>query len=109
MFQISYERIVGKDFRGVCGSGWNIPELQAVLESVFNEKVEIEAYQLRRHFSQIGERSLLINARAITSDINGDDLVLLGIEDVTVTQDTHEKLKASEIRYRLIARRCLKR
>ncbi len=100
MFQLASESIVGKDLRALSDGGWNIPELQIILEKILNEKVPIEGYQLRHDFSPIGEMSLLINARAITSDFDGDDLILLGVEDITATEDTHERLKASEIRYR---------
>ncbi len=100
MFQLSSESIVGKNLRALCEGGWNIPALQNILEKILNEKINIEGYELRHDFSLIGKKSLLINARAITSDLDGDDLILLGMEDITTKEDTHERLKASEMRYR---------
>jgi two-component sensor histidine kinase len=71
------------------GNGeWNIPKLRALLEKILPEHGataagEIEAYEVEHDFPDIGQRTLLLNARKVFYEADSRTNILLGIEDVT--------------------------
>ena len=70
---------------------WDIPALRTLLEKILPEKSVFNDFEVTHHFSHIGERTMLLNARAIKNEKGQDKLILLSIEDIT------EKKKAQEI------------
>ena len=65
------------------GNGqWNIPPLRSLLEELLPQNTEIENFEIEYEFEQIGQRTVLLNAREI--DLTKEDrLILLAIEDIT--------------------------
>jgi two-component system CheB/CheR fusion protein len=61
---------------------WNIPKLRELLEDVLPAKKELADVELTHTFPTIGKRMLCFNARQI-DNINGEQLILMAIEDVT--------------------------
>ncbi len=70
---------------------WNIPALRTLLEKILPEKSVFNDFEVTHSFSHIGERTMLLNARAIKNEKSQDKLILLSIEDIT------EKKRAQEI------------
>jgi chemotaxis protein methyltransferase CheR len=66
------------------GNGqWDIPRLRAALETIFNERKTIEAFEVDQSFPSIGRRAMVLNARAVYRPDNKIQQILLAIEDVT--------------------------
>src|SRR3989338_8331732 len=71
------------------GNGqWNIPELKKLLEEVLPKKKVVKDYEVEHVFENIGEKTMLLNARQIDSV----QLIILAIEDITVKKELEEKL-----------------
>ncbi|MBI2716991.1 MAG: ATP-binding protein [Rhizobiales bacterium] len=71
------------------GNGeWDIPKLRSLLEKILPEHGvtaagEIEAYEVEHDFPDIGQRTMLLNARKVFYEAGSRTNILLGIEDVT--------------------------
>ena len=66
------------------GNGqWDIPRLRAALETIFNGRKTIEAFEVDQSFPSIGRRVMVLNARAVYRPDNKIQQILLAIEDVT--------------------------
>jgi two-component system CheB/CheR fusion protein len=61
---------------------WNIPRLLELLGEVIGTKSRIDDYQVRHVFPQLGERTMILNARRIEPE-QGRSLIILSIEDIT--------------------------
>ncbi|HEY9697568.1 MAG TPA: chemotaxis protein CheB [Trichocoleus sp.] len=73
------------------GNGqWDIPQLRSLLEAVLVEDRQFQNFEVEHEFEQIGQRTMLLNARKIL--MSGDaQIILLAIEDIT-----HQKRLAIE-------------
>ena len=65
---------------------WDIPDLRSMLEKALPEKTNIKDFEVRRSFSTIGERIMLLNAQEIIKESNAERLILVSIEDITEAQ-----------------------
>jgi len=66
------------------GSGeWNIPRLRLLLEEVLPENHSFEGFEVEHEFPEVGRKRMLLNARRIETQVQGESLMLLAIEDVT--------------------------
>jgi chemotaxis protein methyltransferase CheR len=71
------------------GNGeWDIPKLRSLLGKLLpehgaTEAGEIEAYEVEHDFPDIGQRTMLLNARKVFYEADSRTNILLGIEDVT--------------------------
>ena len=70
---------------------WNIPALRTLLEKILPDKSVFNDFEVTHFFSHIGERTMLLNARAIRNEKSQEKLILLSIEDIT------ERKRAQEI------------
>jgi two-component system CheB/CheR fusion protein len=59
------------------------PQLRSLLEKILPEKKELNDYEILIDLPHIGERIMLINARHVVNEKKKEQLILLGIEDVT--------------------------
>jgi chemotaxis protein methyltransferase CheR len=76
---------------------WDIPKLRVLLENVIRERGMMEDYEVEHEFPNIGQRTMLLNARMISYDGSSQTNILLGIEDVT-KQRLHEREKDELLR-----------
>ena len=71
------------------GNGeWDIPQLRSLLGKILpehgvTEAGEIEAYEVEHLFPDIGQRTMLLNARKVFYAADSKANILLGIEDIT--------------------------
>jgi two-component system CheB/CheR fusion protein len=61
---------------------WDIPRLRELLENILPSKKELKDFEMEQVFPIIGKRVLYLNAKQI-DNINGEQLILLAIEDIT--------------------------
>jgi len=62
---------------------WNIPTLRRLLEEVLPENHSFEGFEVEHEFPEVGRKRMLLNARRIETQVQGESLMLLAIEDVT--------------------------
>lgn len=74
---------------------WNIPSLKTLLEKILPEHSVFNDFEVTIPFPNIGERTMLLNARSVKNEKNGSDLILLSIEDITEQKKATESLKRS--------------
>ncbi len=101
-FQTDYKDAHDKLFYELGDGQWNIPALRTLLEQVIPQKKNVEDYEIRHTFKDLGERVMIINAREINYE-NGQKKMLLSIQDVTDrTRLMHQKdTLLKEMRHRI--------
>ena len=74
---------------------WDIPKLRQLLESVLPAKKITEDFDVTHVFPVIGKKDMCLNARQI-ENINGEQLILLSIEDITDKRKVEAGLAEAE-------------
>jgi PAS domain S-box-containing protein len=68
------------------GGAWRIPKLRLLLEDILPRNSFFNDFEVDHDFPQIGRRLMLLNARQLKANDNGQGMILLSIEDVTERQ-----------------------
>lgn len=97
-FKLTEEEAEGNYIYEIKKSQWDIPALRKLLNDVFLAKKPLADIEVVKVFSGIGERTLCINARVI-DNIQGQNLILLTLEDITEKRKVEEGL--TEVEYLL--------
>jgi two-component system, chemotaxis family, CheB/CheR fusion protein len=75
------------------GNGqWNIPKLRQLLLEILPTDSELQDFEVEHDFEQIGNKTMLLNARKMTQSEGGDN-ILLAIEDITERKRLESELK----------------
>ena len=79
------------------GNGqWNIEKLQVLLEKIIPQSKAVDDYEVTHVFESIGEKVMLLNAREILRQDNRQEVILLAIEDITLSKQLERETKAAE-------------
>lgn len=90
-FQVSSEQTIHK-FLYALGSGeWNVPRLRSQLEQVLSKGHAITNFEVAHDFESIGSRTMLLNARILSSTHGAEPMILVAIEDITERKLAEEK------------------
>jgi two-component system CheB/CheR fusion protein len=81
-FKTSEKQTEGKYLFELGNQQWNTPRLKELLENILPEKKELEDFEVTHTFPNIGKKIMLLNAKQI-HNVQGEQLILLAIEDVT--------------------------
>ena len=65
---------------------WDIPKLHLLLEKIVPEQGVMEGYEVEHEFPEIGQRTMLLNARKVFYERGSHTTILLGIEDITAAR-----------------------
>jgi len=65
------------------GGLFDIPELRSLLEDALTKRQTVEEFKVEVLTPKAGKRTLLLNARKIKGDPDGEDVILLAMEDAT--------------------------
>ncbi|MEK7469005.1 MAG: PAS domain S-box protein [Planctomycetota bacterium] len=98
-FQVAEKDTVNRLVYELGGGHWNIPRLRTLLEEIIPSNHSFEDFEVEHDFPKIGHRTLMVNARRIKND-ETDELILMGMEDVTDRRAAEQALRDSEIRFR---------
>jgi len=71
---------------------WEIPKLRELLEKVLPKSTTIEDFEVEHDFPDIGQKTMLMNARRIQSETGATQMILLAIEDITERKAVEEKV-----------------
>lgn len=89
-FRVGAADTLGSKLHELGNGQWNIPGLRDLLEDVLPLHGEVVDYRVTHVFETIGERVMLLNAHRMRQD--GQDLIVLAIDDITNRERTQEEL-----------------
>lgn len=92
-FQLDDQNIQGRLVFEINEGQWNIPELRTILEKITKDQVTVEGYEVDRDFPRVGRRIMLLNARKVFYEGEGEPTTLLAFEDVTERRAIEEKVQ----------------
>ena len=82
-FKVSSDDTQGRPLYALGDGQWDIPGLRLLLEKIIPERGVMEDYEVEHEFPDIGQRTMLLNARKVFYEGGSSTTILLGIEDVT--------------------------
>ena len=82
-FRVSAEETQGKLLYELGDGQWDIPELHALLEQIIPNKGVMDDYEVWQEFPDIGQRTMLLNARQVFYETDKRTHILVVIEDIT--------------------------
>jgi len=94
-FKVTEKETEGQFIYNLGNQQWNIPVLRNMLESILPEKKTFNDFEVSHNFPTIGYKSMLLNAQQLDK-INGEQVILLAIEDVTDQRKVEEGLAEVE-------------
>ena len=90
-FSVTEKEAEGAFFYELGNRQWDIPSLRTILESVLREKKSLTDFELTHVFPTIGRKVMRLNTRQLEW-VDGEQLVLLAIEDITAKRKVEEGL-----------------
>ena len=88
-FKMNRQDVQSRPVYALGNGEWDIPELRLLLDRILPQHTVMEDYEVELVFSAIGRRTMMLNARTVFYEGQGQALILLSIEDVTQRR-THE-------------------
>ncbi|MDQ3076269.1 MAG: ATP-binding protein [bacterium] len=82
-FRVNKTETYNKSIFGIGNGQWDTSELKKLLYEVLPENSIFNDYEITHKFEDIGERTMLLNARRIVLEGHQTELILLAIEDIT--------------------------
>ena len=99
-FQATREETLGNFVYDLGNQQWDIPKLRELLNAILSQHTAFNNYEVQHEFSNIGRRTMLLNARQIQREAGKDPIILLAIEDITDRNRLEALLEESEERFR---------
>ncbi len=103
-FQVNEAETEGALIYDLGNKQWNIPALRTLLEKILPEKSMLSDFEVTHSFANIGDRTMLLNAREVINNKSPEKLILLSIEDITERVLARKKIEESEIQFRQLAK-----
>jgi chemotaxis protein methyltransferase CheR len=85
-FRVSPAETHGKLLYTLGHGQWDIPQLHLLLEKIVPEQGVMDGYEVEHKFPEIGQRTMLLNARKVFYERGSHTTILLGIEDITAAR-----------------------
>ncbi|MGH6919763.1 MAG: PAS domain-containing protein, partial [Geminicoccaceae bacterium] len=82
-FGVSAEMTEGEFLYRLGNGQWEIPALRELLERILPDRTTVEAFEVEHDFPDLGQRTMLLNARRLRQEGEKAPAVLLAIEDIT--------------------------
>ncbi|MDZ4794590.1 MAG: chemotaxis protein CheB [Bacteroidota bacterium] len=99
-FQVSERDIEDRLMYELGNKQWNNAVLKELLEAIIPNKTKLQDFELTHNFPNIGERTMVLNAREMTRSKEEEKLILLSIEDITEKKANEKILIANTVRFR---------
>ena len=100
LFSEKPQETVGKLIYEIGDNQWDIPKLRELLEEILPRNTSFGDFEVEHDFSQIGRRTMILNARRIHDGGSKTRRILLAIEDITERKRIEREKASSELRYR---------
>ena len=82
---------------------WSIPKLRELLEEVLVHNKSFRDFEMEHMFPMIGKKTMLLNARRIMQKIQGQQLIIVTIHDITKHKQAEKIISEQEARFRNMA------
>lgn len=99
LFKVERKETVGQLVYNLGNKQWNIPELRKVLEEILPKKGHVTDFLVKHKFENIGEKTMLINARELVLEDGQPKKIIIAIEDVTRRLSETEFLLYASVKY----------
>jgi PAS domain-containing protein len=96
-FHVSKEETENRLVYELGNGQWDIPLLRTLLNEVLSNSHLVHDFEVEHNFPDIGQRTMLLNARKFSREPNAPPLILLAIEDVTDRQLLFPKYLAADV------------
>ena len=94
IFRLKSKDTLGKLFYRIGNGHWNSPELRKLLEDVLPKKKEVRDFKVIKKFPILGQKVLLLNARALEWEGQIKLLILISLHDLTSSKLASRDSKA---------------
>jgi len=91
-FEMNRQDVQGRPIYALGNGQWDIPELRLLLDRILPQHTVMEDYEVELVFATIGRRNMMLNARTVFYEGDGQALILLSIEDVTQRRTNEHRL-----------------
>jgi len=98
-FKVTNKETEGRYFYDLGNKQWDIPALRDLLEGILPEKKVFADYEVTHVFPTIGRRVMCVNTRQL-DNVNGEQLIILAIEDMTDKRKVEEGLAEVELLFK---------
>ncbi|EHQ30272.1 CheR family methyltransferase [Mucilaginibacter paludis] len=98
-FKVTEKETEGKYFYELGNQQWDIPALRELLEAILPEKKVVAEYEVAHLFPNIGRKVMRLNARQLEK-VNGEQMILLSIDDITDKRKVEDGLAAVEVLFK---------
>ncbi|MCO4842814.1 MAG: PAS domain S-box protein [Yoonia sp.] len=95
VFVAGSEQLVGQNLFTIQNRQWDEPKLRDLLGNILRQKKAVESFELTLDTPNVGQRDMVMNARMIE---DGQDFILLALEDVTEQKKAHQEILNREAR-----------
>jgi len=95
VFHVKPKDTIGNLIYELGNRQWDIPKLRELLETILPEKTSFKDYEVVHTFSNIGRRTMLLNARQIKRAFGKKEIILLAIEDITTRRQVEAHLETA--------------
>ena len=92
-FRLTHEETRGIFLYELGNKQWDIPKLRDLLENILPMNTTIDDFEVEHDFPNIGQRTMLINARRIYRETNKTQMILLAFEDITERRRAEDALR----------------
>jgi PAS domain S-box-containing protein len=82
-FQVSKEETEERLVYDLGNGQWEIPALRKLLEEVLTRNKSIHDFEVQHSFPNLGQKTMLLNARPFPPDSKHPELILLAVEDIS--------------------------
>jgi two-component system CheB/CheR fusion protein len=77
---------------------WDSPDLRKLLDAVIPEQSAVRDFEITHSFPEIGQKTMLLNARRLFGETGRDEMILLAIEDITYRHIAEQRLREADHR-----------
>ncbi len=95
-FHVTRDTTEGVQIYAIGNGQWNIEKLRLLLEKIIPQNKAVDDYEVTHNFEHIGEKVMLLNAREILRQDNRQEVILLAIEDITLSKQLEQQTKDAE-------------
>jgi PAS domain S-box-containing protein len=92
-FQVRPAETEGHFVYDIGNRQWDIPTLRTLLEDILPHNTSFEGFEVEHDFENIGQRTMLLNARRIQPQAKEMERILLAIEDITLRKEQEQRIQ----------------
>ena len=89
-FHVAKKETIGHHIYELGNRQWDIPRLHKLLKAILTKNIAFHDFAVDHNFPNIGQRSMLLNARRLQRAGQSAPLILLAIEDLTLQKQVAE-------------------